>query len=123
MKQMRYLVLSLLTLTLCSTAYSQITGLSREQKVEIVTGLKSYDAVIIEIDLKDQLLEQCKEINKILEKQLSNRDEVIINLQAQIKTYEDQVDVQDIQIRKQKKKNFMTVAGGAGLIILSLILK
>ena len=97
--------------------------MSREQKVEIVTGLKSYDAVIVEIDLTQQLLNQCNEINRLLEEQLKTKDELIRNLEMQIKTYKEQVDLQDVQIRKQKKKNVMTIAGGAGLIILSLILK
>jgi len=58
-----------------------------------------------------------------LEQQLSTKDEVINNLQEQVKTYQNQIGIQDTQIRKQRNKNFMTVAGGAGLIILSLILK
>jgi len=69
------------------------------------------------------LLEQCKEIGRILEQQLSTKDEIINNLQEQVKTYQDQIGIQDTQIRKQRNKNFMTIAGGAGLIILSLILK
>lgn len=123
MKQMRFLVLLLLTLTVSLTAYSQISGLSREQKVEIVSALESYDAVVIEIDLTQQLLSQCNEINLLLKAQLSTKDEIIRNLEEQIKTFEKEVDVQNSEIRKQKRKGFITMAGGAGLLILSLILK
>lgn len=91
--------------------------------MEIVTGLKSYDAVLIEVDLKDQLLKQCREIVSLLEKQLSTKDEIIDNLEKQIETYKNEVGLKDNQIRKQKTKNFITIASGAGLIILSLILK
>jgi len=123
MKQTIFLVLLPLTLIVSSTAYSQITGLDREQKIQIVSGLESYGAILIEVDLTQQLLGQCNEINRLLEEQLKTKDEIIDNLKKQIEGYQKEVNIQDDEIRKQRKKNLVTVAGGAGLLILSLILK
>ena len=123
MKQMQFLVSLLLTLIVSSTAYSQITGISREQKVEIVSTIESYDAVLIEIDLTEQLLSQAREMNILLRKQLSLSDELNLNLKAQIETFEKQTELQNKELKKVKLKGLAT--GGAGIlaVVLMLILK
>lgn len=88
-----------------------------------MTGLKSYDAVVIEVDLTQQLLDQCKQINVLLEQQLSTKDNMIENLMNQIKTYKDQVGIQDIQMKKLKRKGFFTTFGGIVLAIGALLIK
>ena len=123
MKQMRFLVLLLLTLTINSTAYSQITGISREQKVEIVSTIQTYEAVLIEINLHEQLLGQAREMIALLEKQLIVKDKMLLNLEAQIKTYNEQINVQDKEIRKEKFKNVLIGSSGLVLVILSLLIK
>ncbi len=120
---MRFLVLLLLTLTINSTAYSQITGISREQKVEIVSTIQTYEAVLIEINLHEQLLGQAREMIALLEKQLIVKDKMLLNLEAQIKTYNEQINVQDKEIRKEKFKNVLIGSSGLVLVILSLLIK
>lgn len=119
---MQFTVLLLLILTGSSTAYSQITGLKRGQKVEIVSTLESYDAVLIEIDLTEQLLGQCNEMNDLLRKQLSVTEELNKNLKAQINTYEEQNDVQKKQLKSVKRKAKIGLAIGIGIGILGLII-
>ncbi len=123
MKQMRFLVLLLLTLTVSSTAYCQITGLPREQKVAIVSTIETYKAVLVEIDFTEQLLSQAREIIALLERQLGIKDDMNLNLKAQIETYNKQFKIQDKEIKKIKMESLITKGGAVVLIILSLILK
>jgi hypothetical protein len=122
MKQMRFLVLLALTLFVSSTAYSQITGLDREQKVAIVSTIESYDAILIEVDLQEQLLTACKQMEVLLRQQLNLKDEIIYTLKDQIKGYKEEVGVQNKKIRSQKLKNGVLISGAAGLLILSIIM-
>ena len=123
MKQMRFLVLLLLTLTGSWTANCQITGIDREQKIEIVSTLETYDAIIIELNLTEQLLSQAREMIVLLEKQLDGKDKMILNLQGQIDTFNEQVTIQDIEIRKEKRKKSLIILGGAILVLSSIIIK
>jgi len=59
----------------------------------------------------------------LLEEQLKVKDKLIANLEAQIKTYNKQIDVQDIEIRKEKRKKSLIILGGAVLVISSLLMK
>jgi hypothetical protein len=118
---MRFLVLLALTLTVSSTAFSQITGLEREQKIAIVSTIESYDAILIEIDLHEQLLDACKEMEVLLRQQLLNKDEYIYTLKEQIKGYQKEVNLQDKAIRSQKLKGNILIGAGVGLLILSII--
>ena len=59
----------------------------------------------------------------LLENQLSGKDEMILNLKSQIETYNKQIDVQDIEIRKEKRKKSLIILGGAVLILSSIIIK
>ena len=120
---MRFLVLLLLTLTVSSTAYCQITGLPREQKVAIVSTIETYKAVLVEIDFTEQLLSQAREIIALLERQLGIKDDMNLNLKAQIETYNKQFKIQDKEIKKIKMESLITKGGAVVLIILSLILK
>ena len=59
----------------------------------------------------------------LLEKQLDGKDKMILNLQGQIDTFNEQVTIQDIEIRKEKRKKSLIILGGAILVLSSIIIK
>ena len=123
MKQMRYLVLLLLTLTVSSTAYCQITGLPRETKVAIVSTIETYDAVLIELDLHKQLLAHAEEMIILLREQILVKDKLIENLELQVKSFNREIGLQDKEIKNIKIKSKVLIGGGIALVVLALILK
>lgn len=91
--------------------------------MEIVSTIKSYNAILIEIDLKNQLLLQYEKIDSLHQQQLMTKDKLIFNLESQIQTWRDQVNVQNKALRKEKAKTLFTGGVGVATIVLMLILK
>ena len=123
MKQMRFLVMFLLTLTVSWTASSQITGIDRDQKIQIVSTIESYDAVIVEIGLTNKLLAQCEELNSLYKSQITLKDKLINNLEAQIEAYNKTVEYQDKEIKRQRFKGMLTGTTGIIAVIIAIIIK
>lgn len=123
MKQMRFLVMFLLTLTVSWTASSQITGIDRDQKIQIVSTIESYDAVIVEIGLTNKLLAQCEELNLLYKSQITLKDKLINNLEAQIEAYNKTVEYQDKEIKRQRFKGMLTGTTGIIAVIIAIIIK
>ena len=123
MKQIRLLILLVVILSSSLTAYSQITGISREQKLEIVSTIESYKSVLIELDLQQQLVSQCNELNNIYKQQIEVKDQIIFNLQAQIERYNDKEGIYQTEIKKQKLKSRLTLFSGVLVAVLSFLIK
>lgn len=69
------------------------------------------------------MLVQAREMIALLREQLKIKDKMLLNLEAQIKTYNEQINIQDKEIRKQKMQNVIIGGSGLALIILSLLIK
>lgn len=113
----------LLTLTVSWTASSQITGIDRDQKIQIVSTIESYDAVIVEIGLTNKLLAQCEELNLLYKSQITLKDKLINNLEAQIEAYNKTVEYQDKEIKRQRFKGMLTGTTGIIAVIIAIIIK
>ena len=93
-------MLSAFILTANSIVYSQITGISRDQKIEIVSTLEAYPLVLKELNLVYGLLDKSDKIiqNRTLELSMcgdendkllqinSNNEKIIDNLKLQLKS-------------------------------------
>ena len=120
---MKYLILLVVILQGNLTAYSQITGIDRETKVEIVSTIKSYDAVLIELDLTNDLLKEVRKLNELYLNQITIKNELILNLESQIITHRDENNVLGFEVKRQKAKSLFIGGSGIIILIISLIIK
>ena len=104
------------------TQSSLITGIKKEQKLEIVSTLVSYPLVLEELYLTQDLLESCKKINLLYEQRLFNKDFQIENLNNQINAYEAQTKLFSRQLKKQRFKTFGVVGLGVLVVVGVIIL-
>lgn len=116
MKPIKYLTALLLMLSVSWTASSQITGLSQEQKVQIVSAIESYEAVKIELDLTHSLLSECNALLDMYKRRLTIKDKMILNLENQISNYKSMSETYELQIKKERRKNW--ILGGSGVLLL-----
>jgi hypothetical protein len=59
----------------------------------------------------------------LLREQILVKDELIENLELQIKSFTKEIGLQDNELKKQKFKSTMIGTGGLVLVVLGLILK
>ena len=110
---------------LSSTAYSQITGIDRDQKIILVTALNNYESLKLENNLlkkqmgfsEMQLALKQKEINQLNQKidnlhKINNSQKTIISNQTKL-----------IRIQKKKKIRNTIVGISIGVIIGVIIAK
>ena len=108
-----------------STAYSQITGIDRDQKIILVTALNNYESLKLENNLlkkqmgfsEMQLALKQKEINQLNQKidnlhKINNSQKTIISNQTKL-----------IRIQKKKKIRNTIVGISIGVIIGVIIAK
>jgi hypothetical protein len=105
------------------TAYSQITGISREQKLEIVSTIESYKSVLIELDLQQQLTTQCNELTNLYKQQIEVKDQLISNLQLQIEQYNEKEGIYETEINKQKLRSRLTLFSGVLVAVLGFLIQ
>lgn len=105
-----------------STAYSQITGIDRDQKIILVTALNNYESLKLENKLlkKDmgfsemQLALKQKELNKLYNK--------VDNLEITITSQEEIIKEKKNQIKIRKKRNLRNSIIGVSIgIIIGVI--
>lgn len=110
------------------TASSQITGISKEQKQEIVFTLLDYPLVLKELSAKEKLYREVLNMNNLLNQKIDlyvEKDEAWqekdeIN-QKEIKTLNDIIDQQR---KNDKNNNLLWFGGGTGFgVILALLIK
>ena len=104
-----------------SIAYSQITGISKDQKIEIVSTLVAYSLVLNELSLTNKLLDNCNEINAIYKDQIENYVANENLYKQQIKILEKQTKLFDTQLKKEKLNKFK-IAGVGVLALVGVIL-
>lgn len=74
--------------------------------------------------MTEQLLNQAREIINLLDKQMIIKDKLLLNLQAQIETYNEQINIQDKEITKIKFKGKIGIGLGVAIgIAIGFILK
>ena len=119
MKMTRYLITFGLILIVNWTSTSQVTGLKRETKIDIVSDLQSYGLTLDKLDLTNELLLSCKKINEIQEQQLLVKDKQINNLKGQISGLEQQKKLFKKQLTAEKMK--ASKIGGLGIVAILII--
>ena len=103
------------------TASSQITGISTDQKIEIVSTLVAYPLLLNELDLTNKLLDNCKDINDIYKKQIYTYEANENLYKQQIKILQKQNKLFNVQIKKEKLNKFK-IAGVGVLTLVSVII-
>lgn len=99
------------------TVSSQITGISREQKIEVVSTLIAYPLVLEELSLTNELLSECNEINRIQSERIGFYMDNEVLYKGQVKVLEDQIELYKKQLIRQKaKQGFIISAGVVGII-------
>ena len=104
------------------TAQSGIINISKEQKIEVVSTLVAYPLVLNELDLVNQLLDSCREINMLLNSQLESKDRQILLLENAHEISEEQIELLNIQIKNTRKRSWVlpTLIGLSGGLILGI---
>ena len=106
-----------------STAYCQRINIPLEQKIEVVSTLQSYKPIIKELDLTNQLLLSCKELNSIYSQQIDLKDSQISDYKAQISNFNEQKDLLATQIKKERLKGYVTAGVGIIGVIVAILVK
>ena len=105
------------------TASSQITGISKDQKIEIVSTLISYPLVLNELDLTNKLLDNCKEINEIYTYKIVMYKENENLYKAQISNLEQQKKLFDAQLKKSKNNQLKLIGIGLATVVTTILIK
>lgn len=101
-----------ITLTMSWTASSQITGIDREQKVEIVRTLKDYPLVKLELKKTQELNSSLQKQNISLESLLTSYQEQNKDLRKIISITESQLNITEKQLKTSRKGNGLLFFGG-----------
>lgn len=96
-------------MNLNSTAYSQITGISKETKQEIVSTLIAYPIVLDELGISKQLTLSQSELIGYLKKQITVTEEILENKDQEIANLNEQKTL------LQKKKSSLYGFGQVNL--------
>ncbi|MCP4053633.1 MAG: hypothetical protein GY739_11300 [Mesoflavibacter sp.] len=121
MKQIRLLMMFTVMMFISWTASSQITGISKDQKYEVVSTLIAYPLVLNELSLTNQLLTNCNELNKLYKLQIKTYEDNEVLHKAQIKILKKQNKLFNTQLKKEKLNKFK-IAGVGILAIAGAIL-
>lgn len=100
-------------------AQSPITGISKEQKIEVVSTLVAYPLVLNELELTNQLLESSRELVKALETQLQLKEQQILLLENSNDLSNRQIQLLQEQLKIHKKSNWelpLTIGIVIGLV-------
>lgn len=104
-------------------AQSDPINISREQKINVVSTLVAYPLVLDELDLTNELLNSCNEINNLLKTQLkTTRDQLMIMDQA-LELKQQQIEILNQQLKVKNKNSWILPAAlslSGGLILGSL---
>lgn len=85
------------------TAFSQITGISKDQKIEIVSTLEAYPIVLQQVKIQSDIIVNYEKIVKDNARQLSLCDDETNKLQEVIFNNEKQIDNLNLQLKSAKK--------------------
>lgn len=104
-------------------AQSDPINISREQKIEVVSTLVAYPLVLKELELTNNLLESCKQINALLTKQLTYKDEQLLLMQQAQDVSTEQIDLLNTQLKQSKKGGWLVPAliGFSGGLVLGVV--
>ena len=105
------------------TVSSQITGISKEIKKEVVSTLVAYPLVLNELKLTNEALGVCNEIRAIQESEITIRDSQINNLNSQIDILDKQNELFRQQLKKSKGGTFKVAAIGVATIVGIILIK
>lgn len=88
------------------TAFSQITGISKEQKIEIVSTLEAYPIVLQQVKIQSDIIFNYEKIVKDNERQLILCDEETNKLQEVISNDKKIIDNLNLQLKSAKKEGW-----------------
>ena len=95
-------------------------NLPLETKRELVKIITAQPLLLDKIDLQNQIINNANNLNANLQNQLNNREQLITNLELQIKALEKEKKLFNTQLKKQKLKSVKV--GALGLIALITVL-
>lgn len=108
-----------------STVFSQITGLSREQKVKIVSTLQDYPLVVEELEITKELLYVSKVLNQHLDERNSTLAKQNSILKDKNNLTEKQLEIYRMQQKATKSstgEKLLYFGSGVGLGALSVFI-
>lgn len=105
------------------TVSSQITGISKTQKQEVVKTLVAYPLVLSEVDVLKELSKSQLKTISLLEQTIQEKDKVIANYQLQTQNYQSQIKLFNKQLKKEKLNKFIVGGSGVALIVLAFLVK
>lgn len=91
------------------TLYSQITGISKEQKIEIVSTLKVYPLVLKDLDYYYELSESLQKTIDILKAQIKEQNVFSDNLQWEVDLLTEQKKLYEKELKKKKSHLYVFV--------------
>lgn len=91
------------------TLYSQITGISKEQKIEIVSTLKIYPLVLKDLDYYYELSESLQKTIDILKAQIKEQNVFSDNLQWEVDLLTEQKKLYEKELKKKKSHLYVFV--------------
>jgi len=121
MKRLIVFILCLLTHWICT---SQITGISTEQKYNLVEALTRYDALKVEFALVNKKLSLSEMELKLREQEIKLLDNQLENKDMIIKSQKEIIDLKTIQLKKKNNWIKPTAIGiGVGFIVSLILVK
>ena len=91
------------------TAYSQITGISKEQKIEIASTLKVYSLVLDDLDYYYELSISFQKTIDYLKSQIKEQNIFSDNLQYQVDVLEEQKKLYEDELKRKKSHLYVFV--------------
>jgi hypothetical protein len=89
------------------TASCQITGISKEQKIEIVTTLKVYPLVLKDLDYYYELSNSLQKTIDLLKAQITEQNIFSDNLQLQVDLLSEQKKLYEEELRRKKSHLYL----------------
>ena len=99
------------------TAYSQITGISREQKIEIVSTLQVYPLVLNELDLMNETIVKLQDINVLFYQEIKNYEKQVSIYEELNARSEEQIEILKKQLKQNKKRGGWVIPTLSGVAI------
>lgn len=99
------------------TAYSQITGISREQKIEIVSTLQVYPLVLNELDLMNETIVKLQDINILFYQEIKNYEKQVSIYEELNARSEEQIEILKKQLKQNKKRGGWVIPTLSGVAI------
>jgi hypothetical protein len=114
------MMIFLITLSVSWTASSQITGISRDQKEQIVSTLQDYPLLKLELNKTAELNTNLNKLTDVLWDIIGNQEVVYQELVTKNEITEEQLRITKGQLKNAKKGDGLLYFGGGTLLGLLL---